>query len=382
MKNEIKIPSMGESISEVTIGSLLVSDGEYVKADEPIIEIETDKVNQLLYAPHAGILSLQVKTGDVVKIGQVIGAVESDAKQSAPAKEKEPVKEPIKESITETKVMEKPLIQADKDAPKLRYSADTFVKEIKNQGNRISSVEKIEESKVTTGRETRRKMSTLRKVIAKRLVEVQQTTAMLTTFNEVDMSQVIQLREKYKDSFLEKYGVKLGFMPFFVKAAVAALQAFPDLNSSIDGDEIVHKDYYDIGIAVGTDKGLFVPVVRGCDHITFAEIDLAISEFAKKARTGTLAMADLQGGSFTITNGGVYGSLLSTPIINPPQSGILGMHKIEKRPVVVNDQIVIRPMMYLALSYDHRIVDGKEAVSFLVHMKNSLEDLTRLLIDI
>lgn len=229
-------------------------------------------------------------------------------------------------------------------------------------------------------RETRRRMTSIRKVIAARMVQAQQTTAMLTTFNEIDMSQVISLRERYKESFNKEHGVKLGFMSFFVKACVAALEEIPDLNSYIDGDEIVHREYYDIGIAVGTDRGIVVPVVRDCDKLSFAGIEKAIEGFAAKARDGTISADDLTGGGFTITNGGVYGSLLSTPILNPPQSGILGMHKISKRAVVVDDQIVIRPMMYVALSYDHRIVDGKEAVSFLVNLKNNLEDPARLLL--
>ena len=226
-------------------------------------------------------------------------------------------------------------------------------------------------------RETRRKMSKVRRVIAERLVQVQQTTASLTTFNEVDMTQVLQLREKYRELFEKEHGVRLGFMSFFVKAAVSALQAFPEFNSYLDGDEIVQRDYFDLGVAVGTDKAVFVPVIRNCDRLTYAEIEATIASQAAKARDGTLTADDLQGGGFTITNGGVYGSLLSTPILNPPQCAILGMHKIEKRPIAIEDQVVIRPMMYLALTYDHRLVDGKEAVSFLVHIKNMLEDPMR-----
>jgi 2-oxoglutarate dehydrogenase E2 component (dihydrolipoamide succinyltransferase) len=225
-------------------------------------------------------------------------------------------------------------------------------------------------------------MSKIRKVIAQRLVEAQRTMAMLTTFNEVDLTQVMQLREKYKESFIKKYGCKLGLMSFFVKAAVSALEAFPDLNSYLDGDEIVHREYYDIGVAVGTDKGVIVPVIRNCEQLSFAEVEQAIENYAKKAREGILVADDLQGGGFTITNGGIYGSLLSTPILLPPQCGILGMHKIEKRPVVIHNEIAIRSMMYLALSYDHRLIDGKEAVSFLVHIKNILEEPARLLLEI
>lgn len=391
MKSEIKVPNMGESISEVVIGQILKSNGSSVKSDEPILEIETDKVNQLLYAPQLGKLTLFVQTGDKVKIGQVIGQIDADGKEI----EKKPVVvekklEPSQvksESLQEKKETKDKIESAPAPLTKvdLRQTKEDFIKLVK-EGEQKSPAKIVEnrtvEQVVGTVNETRKRMSTLRKVIAKRLVEAQQTTAMLTTFNEVDLSQVILIREKYKESFIQKYGAKLGFMPFFVKAVVAALQSFPDLNAYIDGEDIVHRHYYDIGIAVGTDRGLIVPVVRGCDHLTFAEIELAIDNYAKKARNNTITLADLQGGGFTITNGGVYGSLLSTPILNPPQTGILGMHKIEKRAVVVDDQIVIRPMMYLAMSYDHRIVDGKEAVSFLVHVKNSLEDLSRMLIDI
>lgn len=225
-------------------------------------------------------------------------------------------------------------------------------------------------------------MSNIRKVIAKRLIEAQSTSAMLTTFNEADLTQIIELREKHKDSFIKKYGVKLGFMPFFIKAVVSALEAFPNLNSYISGDDIVHREYFDISVAVGTEKGVIVPVIRNCDQLSFAEIETALDAFSKSAREGTIQLNDLQGGGFTITNGGVYGSLLSTPLLNAPQSGILGMHKIQKRPVVVEDQVVIRSMMYIALSYDHCIVDGKEAIGFLVHIKNLLEDPSRFILGI
>lgn len=396
MKNDIKVPGMGESITEVTIGSILVPSGAAVKADDPILELETDKVNQQLYATQSGVLTLTVKTGDNVKIEQVIGFIDSDAKAQA-SKEPEKPKQ-AKEEAKEIPVKKETPLKKESTEIKtsLRQTKDDFLKDFKvkepeeklelSEESMPSFLEKkpakeprnIDEE----GRETRRKMSTIRKVIAKRMVESQKTAAMLTTFNEIDMTQVIQVREKYKDSFMKKYGVKLGFMPFFIKATVAALHACKDLNSYIDGDDIVHREYFDISVAIGTDKGVMVPVIRNCDHLSFAEIEMSIDDFAKKAKGGTLSMDELQGGGFTITNGGVYGSLLSTPILNPPQSGILGMHKIEKRPVVVDDQIVIRSMMYVALSYDHRIVDGKEAVTFLVNIKNTLEDLSRLLIDI
>lgn len=389
MKYEIKVPAMGESISEATIGTIIKATGSNVKMDDEILEIETDKVNQVLYAPQTGILTLTVKPEETVKIGQVIGYVETEAlittSQTAP-------KEPIEAAKTDTQVAEKKVEIAKEHEREggARISKEQSLKELQvkpevTPSENLPNAFSLSSSKLSAPqerRETRKKMSKIRKVIAERLVEAQAESAMLTTFNEVDMTEVLLLREKYKDTFAKEHGVKLGFMSFFVKAVVHALTVVPDINSYIDGDEIVHRDYYDIGIAVGTDKGLVVPVVRNCNLLSFSEIESAIEGFAKKAREGGLLVDDLQNGGFTITNGGVYGSLLSTPILNPPQCGILGMHKIQKRPVVVDDQIVIRPMMYLALSYDHRIVDGKEAVTFLVNVKNMLEDPTRLLLDV
>lgn len=400
MKNEIKVPSMGESISEALIGTILKPSGSIVKADEEILEIETDKVNQVLFAPAAGLLSLTTKTGETVKIGQVIGFVDSEGRAPPPPPEKQEIekKKPVEEPPSPLKPAA--AFKAPEPAKKeekaetpaktnggesVRQTKEDFISGLRQTEPQPITDQKQEMSAPPTSksqRETRRKMSRIRSVIAARLVEAQQTTAMLTTFNEVDFSQIMELREKYKETFTKKHGVKLGFMSFFVKATVSALKAFPDFNSYIDENEIVHREYYDIGVAVGTDKGVLVPVVRDCERLTFAEIEKSIESFASKAREGKISVNELQGGGFTITNGGVYGSLLSTPILNPSQSGILGMHKIEKRPVVVNDQIVIRPMMYLALSYDHRIVDGKEAVSFLVHIKNLLEDPSRLLLEI
>lgn len=383
MIKEIKVPAMGESIAEATIGEILAPSGSYVKVDAEILELETDKVNQVIYAPAAGKLSLNVKPGEVVKIGQVLGTLETDAPNpNAEAITSKPV-EKLEKKVKPTEAPPKIQKQASSETT-LRYSKEDFISAISKTDETIEPVpvSKDKEIRSSNKRETRRKMTKIRKVIANRLLEAQRTTAMLTTFNEIDMSAVIDLREKYKETFLKKYQTKLGFMSFFVKASVAALQVFPDLNSYIDGEEIVHREYYDIGIAVGTEKGLIVPVVRNCDELTFSDIEKAIEQFSKRAKSGELTLDELQGGGFTITNGGVYGSLLSTPILNPPQSGILGMHKIEKRAVVINDQVVIRPMMYVALSYDHRIVDGKEAVSFLVHLKNLLEDPSRLLLDI
>lgn len=403
MKKEIKIPAMGESISEATVGIILKPTGSQVEVDDEILELETDKVNQVIYSPAAGILNLSVKPDEVVKIGQTIGYVDSEGKeQAAPATKKEEPKKNGEKKPEEKKtaaVEEKEKVS--EEAPEAvktgsaRYARDAFLDELKaapqeqpfqQQESSEKAVgfklEAIEPTRLGVRQETRRKMTKIRKVIANRLVEAQHTTAMLTTFNEVDLTRVIEIRNKFKDEFQKDYGVKLGFMSFFVKAAVSAMASCPDLNSYIDGDEIVHREYYDIGIAVGTERGLIVPVVRDCDRLSFAEIEKSIDGYAKKAREGKITVDDLKGGGFTITNGGTYGSLLSTPILNPPQSGILGMHKIEKRPVVVNDQIVIRSMMYLAMSYDHRIVDGKEAVTFLVHIKDCLEDPARLLLKV
>lgn len=400
MKVDIKIPAMGESISEATVGNIIKQSGSKVAMDDEILELETDKVNQVLFAPQAGVLTLTVKPEEVVKIGQVIGYVDSEGQGAETPKKEESQPEPKKEEPkTEAKKEEpkpEPKSESKQESPKqqpgtsARLTKDDFAASLKAPAPETKPQapkpqpqpeKKIERPSATGRTETRKKMSKVRKVIAQRLVEVQQNTAMLTTFNEVDMSEVMAIREKHKDQFMKEYGVKLGFMSFFVKAVVSALQAFPIVNSFIDGDEIVTREYYDIGIAVGTDKGLFVPVIRECNHLTFAGIEKAIETYAKKAREGGLAADDLQGGGFTITNGGTYGSLMSTPIINPPQSAILGMHKILKRPIAVNDQVVIRPMMYLALSYDHRLIDGKEAVSFLVHIKDFLEDPARLLLE-
>lgn len=393
MSHEIKIPSMGESITEVTIGSILKPSGSFVKVDEEILELETDKVNQVLYAPATGVLSLKVKPNDVVKIGDVIGGVDESAEApkkeaSEPPKAEAPVTSPktAEQKVPPPEPVAVPSPSIPPSAVDARMMKEEFVRDLKTpKAEPVSPVPSPTPSKPKGepgAREVRKRMPKIRKVIAERLLESKQTTAMLTTFNEVDMSAILEMRERYKDVFLKQHGVKLGFMSFFVKAVVSALQTVPGLNAYIDGDEFVERQYYDIGIAVGTERGLIVPVLRDCDHLDIADIEKSIEGFAKAARDGKLSVDALQGGSFTITNGGVYGSLLSTPILNPPQSGILGMHKIEKRPVVVNDQIVIRPMMYLALSYDHRVVDGKEAVTFLVHVKNCLEDPSRMLLNI
>lgn len=391
MKKEIKVPAMGESISEAVIGAFIRPNGSYVKADDEVMELETDKVNQLLYAPQSGEITWNVSEGDRVKIGQIIGHVDDSkgAPQPQPVKQEAKSEAPQKEkqlsASTPEPARKGPATQTQSNA---RIGKEQFLAELGGEIEKRKTSESTSPPSPSTAPqqpgkgESRVKMSKVRKVIASRLVEVLRQTAMLTTFNEVDMTRIMEMRETYKEAFMKKNQVRLGLMPFFVKAAVSAMQAFPDINAYIDGDDLVYRNDFSIGIAVGTEKGLFVPVVRQCDTLSFAEIERAIESFATKAREGGLSLSDLQGGGFTITNGGTYGSMLSTPILNPPQSAILGMHKITKRAVVVDDQIVIRQMMYLALSYDHRVIDGKEAVSFLVHIKNMLEDPSRLLIGI
>lgn len=405
MKQEITVPLMGESITEATIGTIIKPSGSTVEMDDEILELETDKVNQVLHAPQGGVLQLSVETGQVVKIGQVVGYVDQDGK---PAEAKPKAEAPAQPQFKETAPpkSEQPAPPKPAAAPAkggARMMKEEFLADL--QGESQPAPEKPAKPKPASGpapapkappalprsapslpigerRETRKRMSTVRKVIAARMVEATQTTAMLTTFNEIDLSNVIALRDKYKEPFQNKYGCKLGFMSFFVSATVEALKAVPEVNSYIDGDELVHREYYDIGIAVSTERGVVVPVIRDADQLSFPEIELRIEAFARKAREGSLALEDLRGGGFTITNGGVFGSLFSTPILQPPQSGILGMHKVQKRAVVVDDQIVIRPMMYVALSYDHRVIDGKEAVTFLMQIKNYLEDPSRLLLEV
>lgn len=378
MKVEIKVPAVGESIVEATVGTILKPSGSIVKVDEEIIELETDKVNQVLPAPAAGRIEFTVKTGDVVKIGQVIGTIETTAAETASAEKPkaEPEKKPEKKK--------EPPPPAPKEAPlpPARKKVEESLSEVKTPRPVTPLPPPPPSPPRTIGRETRQKMTKLRRIIAQRLVEVKNQTAMLTTFNEVDLSAIIAVREKEQETFQKRHGVKLGFMSFFIKATVAALQEFPDINARIEEDEIVYCHYFDIGVAVSTEKGLMVPVIRNADQLSYAEIEKKLKDFAEKARSGTISIDDLQGGTFTITNGGVFGSLLSTPILNPPQSGILGMHNIVKRPVVIDDQMVIRSMMYLALSYDHRIVDGKESIAFLIHIKKNLEQPARLLLDL
>lgn len=361
----MRVPELGESVTEAEVSAFLKASGTFVEMDEELIELETEKVNQVLAAPQAGVVEFAVAVGDKVAIGQLLATIDTSAVR--PAGEAPPAPKKVEEA--------KPPVEA----VGVRRTAESFLRE---EPPVVAPPPVPVVALPSSGGESRRRMPKIRQTIARRLVEVQRETAMLTTFNEVDMSAVMELRARHRDDFFERFGVKLGFMSFFVKAVVGALQQVPDVNCRIEGDELVNPNTYDIGIAVGTERGLVVPVVRGCDKLSFAEVEQSIGNYAKRARSGELTIGEMEGGSFTITNGGTYGSLLSTPILNAPQSGILGMHAIQKRPVVVDDAIVIRPMMYLALSYDHRVVDGKGAVTFLVDVKQTIEDPTRLLLDL
>jgi 2-oxoglutarate dehydrogenase E2 component (dihydrolipoamide succinyltransferase) len=377
MKQEIKVPQMGESITEATIGTILKEEGAAVKESDEIVELETEKVSQVLYAPISGIISWKIKVGDHVKIGHVLGFIDSE---QAPKVEKPQEKPLLQEPASSPLKKEEPTyaIGEGKRIMKEAFVEDIKQAKIEENFSPTPPVEK-EQVPVIAGRESRKPMTKIRQTIASRLVQSLHSAAMLTTFNEVDMSEIMRLRNKYKATFQEEHGTKLGLMSFFVKAVVEALKAFPHFNSYLDGEEIVTRHYYDIGIAIGAEKGLVVPVLRECDILSFPEIEKTIANFAEKARNNKLSIADLEGGSFTITNGGVYGSMLSTPILNPPQVGILGMHKITERAVVIDKEIVIRPVMYLALSYDHRLIDGREAISFLVYIKEILEDPSKLI---
>ena len=432
MAEKITVPTLGESVSEATVSKWLKSTGEKVSIDEPLVELETDKVNVEVPSPVSGYLgSIAAQEGETVNVGSLLGTVDgsSSNKQnktseisdySPPKKTKE---EPKLKSFKEEKVskskkvLEEPTLKLEEEEPlileqlhneekikpnkkqvspaarKMASEAKVDLSSVKGTGkNGVILKEDImslmgskpapSERKVKHGPEERVKMTRLRLTIAKRLKEAQENAAMLTTFNEVDMSEVMAMRSQYKNEFQNKYGVKLGFMSFFVKSCVIGLKNYPAINAEIQGEEIVYKNYYNISIAVGTDRGLVVPVLRETDEMSFADIEKNIGELGQKARDGKITIEDLQGGTFTITNGGIYGSMLSTPILNPPQSAVLGMHNIIQRPVAVEGNVEIRPVMYIALSYDHRIIDGKEAVSFLKIVKESLEQPKRLFLNI
>ncbi len=393
MATEIRVPTLGESVTEATVGKWLKKVGDAVKADEPLVELETDKVAVEVPAPSAGVIaSIAAAEGATVEVGGLLGALDANGKASTAAEPKPAA--PAKAAPGAPKA-DAPLSPAPR-----RIVAETGVDPaaIKGTGKdgrvtkgdalgaaaspQAKAPEAPKPPRPTGSREERVKMSRLRQTIARRLKEAQENAAMLTTFNDVDMTAVMGLRAQYKDLFEKKHGQKLGFMSFFVKACVHALKEVPEVNAEIDGIDVIYKNYYDIGVAVGTDRGLVVPVLRDADEMSLADIEKKVAEFGKRARDGALTLEEMQGGTFTISNGGVYGSLLSTPILNPPQSGVLGMHRIEERAVVRGGQIVVRPMMYLALSYDHRIVDGKGAVTFLVRVKENLEDPQRLMLDL
>jgi 2-oxoglutarate dehydrogenase E2 component (dihydrolipoamide succinyltransferase) len=431
MTTEIRVPTLGESVTEATIGKWFKKAGDAIAADEPLVELETDKVTVEVPAPAGGTLAeISVEEGETVEVGALLGSIaEGGGKAAAPAKTEEPqkkdeakkdavaqasgngsaasTKEAAKKSasvagpeeIAEKKGDMPPAPSAQKILAEAGISADQVSGSGKRgqvlKGDALEAVAKgasaapaapaqarAPSAQQDEAREERVRMTKLRQTIARRLKDAQNTAAMLTTFNEVDMKAVMDMRSKYKEVFEKKHGVKLGFMGFFTKAVTHALKEIPSVNAEIDGTDLIYKNYAHIGVAVGTEKGLVVPVVRDADRMTIAEIEKEVGRLGVAARDGKLSVADMQGGTFTISNGGVYGSLMSTPILNAPQSGILGMHKIQERPVVIGGQVVVRPMMYLALSYDHRIVDGKEAVTFLVRVKESLEDPERLVLDL
>jgi 2-oxoglutarate dehydrogenase E2 component (dihydrolipoamide succinyltransferase) len=432
MATDVEVPALGESITEGTLAQWLKRPGEAVAADEPIANLETDKVSVEVPSPTAGVLSEQlVKEGETVAVGAVIARIDEKATAGAAAPAPEaaaaggpgetpalrveapvPVAEP---EVTEREdqittlspAVRRAVLEYHVDPTKIRGTGkdgrltkdDVIAAAEAQKGTPVKAGAQPPEAKAPSAppapapqvkapaavgerREERVKMSRIRQTIAKRLKDAQNTAAMLTTFNDVDMSAVIDARARYKDLFEKKHGIRLGFMAFFVKACALAARDIPAVNASLEGDEIVYRDYFDVSVAVSAPKGLVVPVVRNAQALSFAEIEKTIADFGKRAKDGTLTVEEMQGGTFTVSNGGVFGSLLSTPIINPPQSAVLGMHRIEERPVVVNGQIVARPMMYLALSYDHRLIDGREAVTFLVRVKEAIEDPTRLLIDL
>ena len=439
MSEKILVPVLGESITEATVSKWLKNEGDKVEADEPIVELETDKVNLEVPSPVSGILSqINSKDGMIVNVGAILGSVtenlsEADNQSSSKSPDilidennvvnlKDSKDEPriLDEKTEEQTPEDKPLVLTDEEKPlvltneikdekissnikenktlspavrKLVTENDLNIDSIQGSGkdgqilkgdliNLMGSTPKPAERKVKYGQEERIKMTRLRQTIAKRLKQAQENAALLTTFNEIDMTNVIDMRKENQEDFQKRYGIKLGFMSFFVKACVVALKSFPAVNAEIEGDEIVYKNYYNISFAVGTEKGLVVPVLKDADELSFADIEKNIKKISEKAKDGKLTIEDLQGGTFTISNGGIYGSMLSTPILNLPQSGVLGMHNIVERPVAIKGEIKIRPIMYLALSYDHRIIDGKESVSFLKMIKENLEDPRRLFLNI
>lgn len=406
MATEIRVPTLGESVSEATVGTWFKKAGEAVKADEILLELETDKVTVEVPAPASGVLSeITVKQGDTVEPGGLLGQISEGGAQPAAAAPAAKAEAPAPAAPAPAAPPAPSAMPASPAAAKVAADNNIAVSSVDGSGKRgqvlkedvLAAIAKpaaaaapapapvqvrAPSSADDQVREERVKMTRLRQTIAKRLKDAQNSAAMLTTYNEVDMTAVMSLRNKYKDLFEKKHGVKLGFMGFFTKACTHALKEIPAVNAEIDGTDIIYKNYCHVGVAVGTDKGLVVPVVRDADQMGIAEIEKEIGRLGKAARDGALSMADMQGGTFTISNGGVYGSLMSSPILNAPQSGILGMHKIQERPMAIGGQVVIRPMMYLALSYDHRIVDGKEAVTFLVRVKESLEDPERLVLDL
>jgi len=431
MSNQILVPSLGESITEATVSKWLKQVGDKVDSDEPLVELETDKVNVEVPSPLAGTLSsIKVKEGDTVNVGALLGFVQEGGATPVKAEklkvinqdqeDSKPIKKVNKKVSTSTKkiVSKKEALVLDTLAsedtqntieekyipPRTRQNLSPAVRKIVEENkidvsnlkgtgkdgriskgdllNEMGRAPKPSQRKSEFGPEERVKMTRLRLTIAKRLKEAQNSAAMLTTFNEVDMHNIMQMKEDYKEDFLKEYSVKLGFMSFFVKASIVGLKNYPSINAEIESDQIIYKNYYNISIAIGTDRGLVVPVIKNADELSFADIERKISLLSEKAKKGKITINDLQGGTFTISNGGIYGSMLSTPILNPPQTGILGMHNIVERPTAINGNVEIRPIMYLALSYDHRIIDGKEAVSFLKTLKECLEEPRRLFLDL
>ena len=418
MSVDIKVPSLGESVVEATVAKWYKNEGDSVTLDEPLLELETDKVTLEVPSPTSGLIEkISSPEGSTVEVGALLGVINDTADVEKAPKNSEEIVITKEEKPKEEPAMEKPVLQelsvpldntpkeileskVSKLSPAVRKIAAEKNIDISQvatarsdgritKGDILASNNNVQElstkppiSKDHDSKEERVPMSRLRQTIAKRLKDAQNNAAMLTTFNEVDMGELIRTRNEHKDAFESKYGIKLGFMSFFVKACITALKDIPEVNAEVENNDVIYKNFYNIGVAVGTDQGLVVPVIRDADQKSIVEIEQEIFNLGQKARTGKLSIDDMQGGTFTVSNGGVYGSLMSTPILNPPQSGILGMHKIEERPVAVNGDIVIRPMMYLALSYDHRIVDGKGAVTFLVRVKESLEDPNRILLGV